>query len=72
MSLVLMPPLGARPPGFRAVLGWERGAWDVAASPGYVACDKYGLARSLSCAAVWLAAAGQLPVLSGKRRGERG
>lgn len=33
MSLVPMPPLGARPHGFRAVLGWERGAWDVAAFP---------------------------------------
>lgn len=33
MSLVPMPPLGARPNDFRAVLGWERGAWDVAAFP---------------------------------------
>lgn len=42
----------------RAVLGWEHRVWDVAASLGYVACDKYGLAQSaeLRCglACCWL------------------
>lgn len=33
---------GTRP---QRLQGWDRGAWDVAASLGYVACDKPGLAR---------------------------
>lgn len=46
------------PASCRAVLGWEHRVWDVAASLGYVACDKYGLAQSaeLRCglACCWL------------------
>lgn len=48
--------LGACPRWCRAVLGWEHGPWDVAASLGYVACDKSGLARAAELAAVWRAA----------------
>lgn len=60
------------PAGCGAVLGWEHGPWDVAASPDYVACDKSGLARSaelrcgLACCA-WAVAS----TFRKEERGER-
>lgn len=55
---VSRPLPGAYPHWLQGSSGWEHGVWDVAASLGYVACDKYGLARSaeLCCglACCWL------------------
>lgn len=61
------------PTSCRAVLGWERGAWDVAASPGYVACDKYGLARSaeLRCGLAFAAGWAVASTFRKEERGER-
>lgn len=60
---------GTRP---RWLQGWDRGAWDVAASLGYVAVTSPGWRGWPSSAAVWIAAGWAVAsTFRKKERGER-
>lgn len=60
---------GTRP---QRLQGWDRGAWDVAASLGYVACDKPGLARLAElCCSLDCCGLGSCQYFRKKKRGER-